>query len=370
MRTFIAGASGAPAGGAALRRHRRGIRPDHARRERCGAGSVQRTGQRNCWIISTATASSPATGWRASAARCRKRRAICPKAADCASWKSARAPADWPRSCCRCSSAECTPTLSPMSPPASSPAATRNSRRSPRWNTRSSISKNRAPNRALSRHVRLHRRHQRAARRGRCARHAGTCSTNCWRRAERLMFMDVATPQLWTESVFGLTSGWWHLTDRDLRPEHPLLQRAQWESALQRKRLRRDRLAPGPARLRRRRRPDRRPRPQGRRRTASRPEPHALETPAETFLDHFRRRVRPGRTNSPRRLTCRRRALPRGAPRQEIRGQEADGFTIRADEPEDWKQLFAAVRGGRAAGALRLLAGPSTSKPEAAMRTR
>lgn len=47
-----------------------------------------------------------------------------------------------------------------------------------------------------------------------------------------LMFMDVATPQLWTESVFGLTSGWWHLTDRDLRPEQPLLQRSQWEAAL------------------------------------------------------------------------------------------------------------------------------------------
>jgi acyl transferase domain-containing protein/NADPH:quinone reductase-like Zn-dependent oxidoreductase/acyl carrier protein/SAM-dependent methyltransferase len=47
-----------------------------------------------------------------------------------------------------------------------------------------------------------------------------------------LMFMDVATPQLWTDSVFGLTSGWWHLTDRDLRPEHPLLQREQWEAVL------------------------------------------------------------------------------------------------------------------------------------------
>jgi acyl transferase domain-containing protein/NADPH:quinone reductase-like Zn-dependent oxidoreductase/acyl carrier protein/SAM-dependent methyltransferase len=47
-----------------------------------------------------------------------------------------------------------------------------------------------------------------------------------------LLFMDVATPQLWTEAVFGLTSGWWHLTDRDLRPEHPLLARSQWESAL------------------------------------------------------------------------------------------------------------------------------------------
>ena len=47
-----------------------------------------------------------------------------------------------------------------------------------------------------------------------------------------LVFMDVATPQLWTEAVFGLTSGWWRFTDRDLRPVHPLLQRAQWESVL------------------------------------------------------------------------------------------------------------------------------------------
>ncbi len=47
-----------------------------------------------------------------------------------------------------------------------------------------------------------------------------------------LIFMDVASPQLWTESVFGLTSGWWHLTDRDLRPEQPLMQRAQWQKAL------------------------------------------------------------------------------------------------------------------------------------------
>ena len=36
-----------------------------------------------------------------------------------------------------------------------------------------------------------------------------------------LIFMDTATPQLWTETVFGLTSGWWRFTDRDLRPEHP-----------------------------------------------------------------------------------------------------------------------------------------------------
>ncbi|MEP6670776.1 MAG: beta-ketoacyl synthase N-terminal-like domain-containing protein, partial [Chthoniobacter sp.] len=47
-----------------------------------------------------------------------------------------------------------------------------------------------------------------------------------------LAFMDTATPQLWTETVFGLTSGWWRLTDRDLRPEQPLLERAQWEKVL------------------------------------------------------------------------------------------------------------------------------------------
>ncbi len=48
-----------------------------------------------------------------------------------------------------------------------------------------------------------------------------------------LVFMDTAMPQLWTETVFGLTSGWWRFTDRDLRPEQPLLDRAQWERALQ-----------------------------------------------------------------------------------------------------------------------------------------
>ncbi|MBE2181581.1 MAG: SDR family NAD(P)-dependent oxidoreductase [Chthoniobacterales bacterium] len=47
-----------------------------------------------------------------------------------------------------------------------------------------------------------------------------------------LMFMDVASPRLWTESIFGLTSGWWSLTDRDLRPEHPLLAREKWEEVL------------------------------------------------------------------------------------------------------------------------------------------
>jgi SAM-dependent methyltransferase len=47
-----------------------------------------------------------------------------------------------------------------------------------------------------------------------------------------LLFVDVATPHLWLNAVFGLTSGWWRFTDRDLRPNHPLLQRSQWEKAL------------------------------------------------------------------------------------------------------------------------------------------
>ena len=47
-----------------------------------------------------------------------------------------------------------------------------------------------------------------------------------------LVFMDVAIPQLWTETVFGLMTGWWRFTDRDLRPFHPLLARSQWEVVL------------------------------------------------------------------------------------------------------------------------------------------
>ncbi len=47
-----------------------------------------------------------------------------------------------------------------------------------------------------------------------------------------LVFMDVATPQLWTEAVFGLTAGWWRFTDKDLRPTHPLLNRPQWRAIL------------------------------------------------------------------------------------------------------------------------------------------
>jgi acyl transferase domain-containing protein/NADPH:quinone reductase-like Zn-dependent oxidoreductase/SAM-dependent methyltransferase/acyl carrier protein len=48
-----------------------------------------------------------------------------------------------------------------------------------------------------------------------------------------LMFVDVATQHLWLDVVFGLTHGWWRFTDYDLRPNHPLLHRAQWEKVMQ-----------------------------------------------------------------------------------------------------------------------------------------
>ncbi len=47
-----------------------------------------------------------------------------------------------------------------------------------------------------------------------------------------LFFVDVATPHLWLNAVFGLTSGWWRFTDYVLRPHHPLLRREQWEEVL------------------------------------------------------------------------------------------------------------------------------------------
>ncbi len=47
-----------------------------------------------------------------------------------------------------------------------------------------------------------------------------------------LVFVDVGSPHLWLNAVFGLTSGWWRFTDRDLRPNHPLLTRVNWEEVL------------------------------------------------------------------------------------------------------------------------------------------
>lgn len=63
-------------------------------------------------------------------------------------------------------------------------------------------------------------------------RHALRNVHNLLKPGGTLMFVDVATPHLWLSAVFGLTQGWWRFTDRDLRPHQPLLLRPQWEKVL------------------------------------------------------------------------------------------------------------------------------------------
>lgn len=69
--------------------------------------------------------------------------------------------------------------------------------------------------------------------------HAAADVCEALRRIHRLLapggtlaFMDIGSPRLWTESIFGLTSGWWSITDHDLRPEQPLISRERWEQVL------------------------------------------------------------------------------------------------------------------------------------------
>ena len=48
-----------------------------------------------------------------------------------------------------------------------------------------------------------------------------------------LLLMEDSEPARWADLTFGLTEGWWRFTDRDLRPNHPLLSPAQWQTLLQ-----------------------------------------------------------------------------------------------------------------------------------------
>ena len=43
-----------------------------------------------------------------------------------------------------------------------------------------------------------------------------------------LVLLELDRPPLWPDLVFGLTEGWWHFTDKDLRPSYPLLERNRW----------------------------------------------------------------------------------------------------------------------------------------------
>ena len=45
-----------------------------------------------------------------------------------------------------------------------------------------------------------------------------------------LVMREVVRPQDWGDITFGLTHGWWHFEDRDVRPAYPLLSPAQWQT--------------------------------------------------------------------------------------------------------------------------------------------
>jgi NADPH:quinone reductase-like Zn-dependent oxidoreductase/SAM-dependent methyltransferase len=47
-----------------------------------------------------------------------------------------------------------------------------------------------------------------------------------------LVLVEVTAPQRWVDVTFGLTEGWWHFTDRELRPSSPLLSAARWRELL------------------------------------------------------------------------------------------------------------------------------------------
>lgn len=155
-----------------------------------------------------------------------------------------------------------------------------------------------------------------------------------------LMFMDVATPQMWTESVFGLTSGWWHLTDRDLRPEQPLLQRAQWESALRESGFDETASIPG---LRGSDGGEGQIGVLARKAGAEATDldPLVPEIPAEHSWMIFADQTGLGDEIAGRLQTAgaRCRVVRRGAKY----AAKGDNFTIRAEEPKDWKKLFASV---------------------------
>jgi len=157
-----------------------------------------------------------------------------------------------------------------------------------------------------------------------------------------LVFMDVATPQLWTEAVFGLTSGWWRFTDRDIRTVHPLLGRSQWEKLLRQAGF--DETASLPGLMG--------PSGEGQigilgRKTfeiaaVSEPVP---ETPAEKswliFADNGG--IGESLAGQLRDTGAHCQTVHRGTA---FDGSTSETFTIRPEFPEDWRQLFQTYAGG------------------------
>ncbi|HEX7260572.1 MAG TPA: methyltransferase, partial [Luteolibacter sp.] len=156
-----------------------------------------------------------------------------------------------------------------------------------------------------------------------------------------LMFMDVATPHLWTESVFGLTQGWWHLTDRDLRPDQPLMQRPQWESALKEVGFAETLSMPGLHG------PDGEGQigilgRKGGQTAAGRPVPEIpLETSWVIFADETGLGNEIAAQVAAAGARCR--IVRRG---EKFEASDADHFTVSDRQPEDWKPLFAALLKG------------------------
>jgi acyl transferase domain-containing protein/acyl carrier protein len=156
-----------------------------------------------------------------------------------------------------------------------------------------------------------------------------------------LVFMDVATPQLWTETVFGLTSGWWRFTDHDLRAVHPLLGRSQWETVLRETGFRETASLPGLIG------------PHGEGQIAilarkawqapSAPE-RVVEVLAEkswlVFADEGGVGSSLGDRLREAGVRCR---IARCG--TAFTAPESDTFTLRAEAPEDWQQLLAACAG-------------------------
>jgi microcystin synthetase protein McyG len=47
-----------------------------------------------------------------------------------------------------------------------------------------------------------------------------------------LLLLEGTSKQRWVDLTFGMTDGWWRFSDRDLRPDHPLLSSDRWVSLL------------------------------------------------------------------------------------------------------------------------------------------
>jgi acyl transferase domain-containing protein len=47
-----------------------------------------------------------------------------------------------------------------------------------------------------------------------------------------LVLLESTARQRWLDLIFGLLDGWWKFSDRDLRPDYPLLSTAQWQQLL------------------------------------------------------------------------------------------------------------------------------------------